>query len=121
MRIRKRATVAETERVLRDIAVERERQVAKGWTPKHDDTHHTQTLVRLAFSRTHQGWSTSRGHSRKGLVEAAAILVAAVEAMDRAASTPPRCACSDEECLDVGGLGCYFGTVDSTCPPGASQ
>lgn len=75
---------ADTARVIDDVRTERNRQVAKGWTPEHDDQHSTHDLVRLAEQRAHSTGSAGAGYySRERLVEAAAMLVAAVEAMDR--------------------------------------
>jgi hypothetical protein len=71
--------------VLQDIAAERTYQVAKGWTTDHDDTHYTQDLVGLAFDRARmQGVGTPPGvFARQRLVQAASMLVAAIEAIDR--------------------------------------
>ena len=70
---------------LQDIAAERTYQVAKGWTTDHDDTHYTQDLIELAFERARmQGEGVPLGvFARKRLIQAASMLVAAVEAMDR--------------------------------------
>lgn len=73
-----------TARVLADIATERERQISLGWTREHDDNHATHDLVRLADRQARKPGDLGPGfYSRSRLVEAAALLVAAVEAMDR--------------------------------------
>lgn len=78
-------THPDTARVLRDVATERARQVDKNWTRDHDDRHDTDTLVRLSASYARrQGKGKAPGYfDRERLVQAAALLVAAVEAMDR--------------------------------------
>lgn len=81
-----------TEKVLEEVHRERVRQVAKGWTPKHDDEHTTEEIVALAIRRTRRdttrrepGAHSSKSSQRRNLIEAAAMLVAGVEAMDRRA------------------------------------
>ena len=77
-------THPDTARVLTDIATERERQVTLGWTRDHDDRHNVHELVRLADRQAHKTGTAAIGiYSRERLVEAAALLVAAVEGMDR--------------------------------------
>lgn len=87
-------TTLRTASVLADVAQERGRQVAKGWTPEHDDQHTTREMLELATGRLHMAGrpdyagglpvSTALGHhDRRRLLEGIAILVAAVEAMDR--------------------------------------
>lgn len=74
----------DTARALLDVAQERGRQVEKGWTREHDDEHQTHTLVKLAGQRAQRSGSRGQGfYARESLVEAAAMLVAAIEAMDR--------------------------------------
>ena len=76
----------DTERVLDDVAAERNRQVEKGWTRDHDDHHSTHDLVRLAEKRIHSPGrppAESGYYDRQRLVEGIAMLVAAVEAWDR--------------------------------------
>lgn len=74
----------QTERVLRDVTTERHRQIAKGWTPEHDDGHRLSTMVDLADARMFLATQAlATPVRRKRLVEAAAILVAAIEALDR--------------------------------------
>jgi hypothetical protein len=62
---------------LEDIATERVRQVEKGWTATHDDAHGVVHLIDEAQARL------DGGPSRRGLVAAAALLVAAIETLDR--------------------------------------
>lgn len=77
-------THPDTARVLRDVAAERTRQVEKGWTREHDDTHATHDLMTLAERRAHMVGNRGNGYySRERLVEAVAMMVAAIEAMDR--------------------------------------
>lgn len=72
------------DRVLGQVAAERARQIQMGWTPEHDDLHSTHQMVQLARSRAGRVGSSGEGYySRERLIEAAAIFVAAVEAMDR--------------------------------------
>ena len=75
-------------RVIADVSAERHRQISKGWTPEHDDTHTTRTMTELAGERALQGsvpFGTNAGRDlrRRRLVQAAAILVAAIESIDR--------------------------------------
>ena len=78
-----------TERVLNDVRAERDRQVDElGWTREHDVDHHsTHDLVTLAKGYAGKPESDRDEHhglySRRRLVQATALLVAAVEAMDR--------------------------------------
>ena len=77
-----------TERVLNDVRAERDRQVDElGWTPEHDDNHSTHDLVTLAKGYAGKPESDRDEHhglySRRRLVQAAALLVAAIEANDR--------------------------------------
>lgn len=69
--------------VLAEVLSERERQVVKGWTPEHDDQHTTEELVSLAVRRARRDHGLYGFAQRRHLIEAAAMLVAAVESMDR--------------------------------------
>lgn len=75
--------------VLRDLTDERARQISKGWTPEHDDAHSTASLVRLAGDRLaavdEEDAEAQLEDVRRYLVEATAILVATIEALDREA------------------------------------
>jgi hypothetical protein len=73
-----------TANVLRDVAVEREMQIAKGWTREHDKRHAVRDLVNLAKARLIK---VPKGREegfyyRKSIIQAIAILVALVEAQD---------------------------------------
>lgn len=78
--------------VLREVGQERERQVAKGYTDQHDDAHGPAELVEYAVHRLDLVGSVDRSvglgypPSRETLVEVAAMLVAAVESIDRRAA-----------------------------------
>lgn len=72
--------------VLMDVTAERQRQITKGWTTKHDDWHSTHELVTLAEKRLHSPGrpaAESGYYDRQRLIEGIAMLVAAVEAWDR--------------------------------------
>ncbi len=64
--------------VLQEVLVERLRQVEKGYDSHHDDQHSDAKMVHLAGMRIASG-----GNFRDGLIEAAAMLVAVVEKLDR--------------------------------------
>lgn len=86
---------------LHDVAAERERQILKeGWTPQHDDSHHADGALALAAASyaTHQfrlwpmqvpaiwPWDLSWWKPttpRRDLVKASALLLAAIEQIDR--------------------------------------
>lgn len=70
--------------VLRDVTEERHRQIVKGYTPEHDDRHSVPQMWEFTRERVHLAMGArSEAGVRIHLVEAIAILVAAVEAMDR--------------------------------------
>ena len=100
-----------------DIAAERLRQIgAEGWTFDHDDAHFRGELTLAAMAYCHSAATLSargrddtsvlRGHPatywpwdrrwwkpltrRRDLVRAAALIVAEIERLDRAASKEPR-------------------------------
>ena len=78
------SSTSDTENVLNDIRFERYSQIDDGWTPDHDDRHDTHTLVQLAEQYAHKPGDLGPGYyDRRRLVQAAALLVAAIEAMDR--------------------------------------
>lgn len=62
--------------VLSEIGAQRQHQIERGYTTEHDDAHGIEHLVSWA------GLYATR-YTRDGLVKAAALLVAAVESMDR--------------------------------------
>jgi hypothetical protein len=72
------------EKVLTDIRNEREHQLTR-WSTDHDDSHQTHQLVKLAEQYAHKcGKGGEEGYyDRHRLVQAATLLVAAIEAMDR--------------------------------------
>ena len=82
--------------VVTEILVERRRQVEKeGWSESHDDAHGEGQLAEAAAAYASRrnldwpwapGWDKRRKHSRRRrLVIAAALLVAEIERLDRAA------------------------------------
>lgn len=88
------------EYVIMEIARERERQIsAEGWTPEHDDEHTDGHMALAAacyaLQSTHVGatrlWPWDRAwwkpkDERRNLVKAAALIVAEIERLDRAAA-----------------------------------
>jgi len=70
----------QTTTVLAEIAAERRWQINdKGWTPEHDDSHSNGELLTA-------GWGAlARIHAptRRSLIEAAALIVAEIERLDR--------------------------------------
>ena len=80
---------------LTDIAAERERQKSvEGWTPEHDDNHRNGEMAYAAakyISPVINPWPFERKWwkpktRRYDLVRAAALIVAEIERLDRAAS-----------------------------------
>lgn len=81
-----------------DILAERDRQkTAKGWTEEHDDAHDNGELIHAtwgAIRRLNDATSLTAIRSpappeaRKLLVEAAALVLAEIERLDRARSLP---------------------------------
>lgn len=86
-----------------DVCTEREKQVAGGYTPDHDDEHTGGELVQVAadlclygspfsvrdaeFSKFRDEWGLAKKHAsdrRKQLVIAAALIFAEIERIDRA-------------------------------------
>ena len=91
-----RATAA----VLVDLARERDRQVAQGWTAEHDDGHDRgEMAVEAAWAMLPHGplrrdipavgWIMRGGDRRAELVQAIALAVAEVERLDRLPLAPP--------------------------------
>lgn len=94
------------EHVILEIAHERDRQITvEGWTPSHDDIHADGEMARAAscYAMTGSGrwsvnlmlvpstWPWSREwfkpkDRRRDLIRAAALLVAEIERLDRAAA-----------------------------------
>lgn len=73
--------------ILMAIEQERARQVAKGYDAAHDDQHSVDTLARnaaLIVNGSIGGWVDASRHSRREqLVIGAALIVAAIERLDR--------------------------------------
>ncbi|TIM24745.1 MAG: hypothetical protein E5Y74_00680 [Mesorhizobium sp.] len=97
-------------RAIRDIAIERQRQIdAEGWTPAHDDMHSGGEMVHAAAcyameAAAHEGerdprnppetwpWSAQwwkPKNRRHDLVRAAALIAAEIERLDRLAMAMP--------------------------------
>lgn len=84
--------------VIDEIAAERARQIAvEGWTPEHDDMHRNEEMADAAACYaigSERGyfhlwpWSTrwwKPTTRRRDLIKAAALIVAEIERLDRAA------------------------------------
>ncbi|MDR6867665.1 DNA-directed RNA polymerase subunit K/omega [Microbacterium resistens] len=67
-------------KAIEDIAAERANQIEKGWTPEHDDDHGFGHLMNQALGRIRNELLPP---SRSELVQAAALIVAGIEWMDR--------------------------------------
>lgn len=86
----------EYRRVMDDVAAERKRQIGKGYTPEHDDRHTvhgftnlSRAYANLAVDNAWHGETPTRLPAiRQRLVQATAILVAAIESIDRRSTTP---------------------------------
>jgi hypothetical protein len=75
--------------VIDDIVAERQRQVARGYTAEHDDEHATGEIISGewgAVMRLERVVAGIHPNPRDGLVQAAALVVAEIERLDRAAS-----------------------------------
>jgi len=103
------AEIAWGSQALRDVAAERRRQIeVEGWTPEHDDQHHDASMsiaaacyalhsmrpalavqtVELSGLWAWTGWSSAwfkPRDRRSNLIRAAALLLAEIERLDRAA------------------------------------
>lgn len=70
--------------ILEQVAEERARQIEIGWTIEHDDRHAVRHLVGLAEKYANRENEDNPGfYSRDNLVKATALMVAAVECLDR--------------------------------------
>lgn len=100
-------TAMTNSQALLDIAAERRRQIeAEGWTPEHDDQHGNGEMARAAATYAlyemgvpgatilengvrlwpwNWSWLKPKGN-RRNLVRAAALLLAEIERLDRAAA-----------------------------------
>lgn len=70
-----------------EILKERDRQLAIGYTTEHDDRHSVKQILSYAKDRIDgfkYGYDTPE-EDRKALVQAAAVIMAAIERLDRAA------------------------------------
>jgi hypothetical protein len=78
-----------TRLVLAELLVERQRQQdLHGWTPEHDDAHPVEDFGWLIARRAVELSNSSAAaavDARRLLIECAAIAIAAVEKLDRAA------------------------------------
>lgn len=91
-------TAAVRGKAISDVIGERARQISgEGWTPEHDDTHVDHELSRAAACYAIgniAGWPWSLDwwkptDRRRRLVKAAALLIAEIERIDRAAAKEP--------------------------------
>lgn len=75
-------------RVMADVTAERHRQIVLGWTTEHDDTHSMESFISLTWAKCSKAaFSYAEGvRRRRYLIQAIALLVAAVESMDRKAA-----------------------------------
>ena len=80
-----------TERVLRDVALERIKQVNLGYTTEHDIDHGPTGLIQMAEDYAQDAvmerWAVDQGRGsvldeRRMLIAAIGLLVAAVEVLD---------------------------------------
>lgn len=70
--------------VLKQVADERARQITLGWTAEHDDFRNVDHLVKLADKYARRENPDNEGYySRDNLVKATALMVAAIERLDR--------------------------------------
>lgn len=101
------ATHAERDQIpaaVADLLSERRRQVAKGWTPEHDDEHASGNIAEAAgcyaaYAYNHEkldgtptlwpweGKFWKPDSPRRNLVKAGALILAEIERLDRAAAT----------------------------------
>lgn len=75
-------------KAMKDITTERESQIEKGWTHEHDDGHPIGHLVNRAIVYASAGryeGVLEPALLREQLVKGAAMLVAAIDRVDRAA------------------------------------
>lgn len=104
--------------VIDEIAAERERQkAAEGWTPEHDDTHIDGQMATAAACYAiaghpygaevvHEFWPWNAEwlkpkDRRRDLVRAAALIVAEIERMDRAAMQGGEATCGSNVAADA--------------------
>jgi hypothetical protein len=77
----------ETFEAILDVTAERSKQEEKGWTTEHDDEHGVEHLLRESSARLGMigaaGFDRERIAVRAEVVTCAALLVAAIEVLDR--------------------------------------
>jgi hypothetical protein len=79
-----RPVTNELPNVLMDVTAERVRQIEKGWTPEHDDTHTWEGITDLVVERLETADHALHPALRRAMaIQAIAVLCAAVEAHDR--------------------------------------
>jgi hypothetical protein len=79
-------------RILFEVSNERLRQLDKGFDAEHDDRHSLPAWAYLLLRRVtdlSHPWAEAHPVARQELIEIAAIAIAAVESLDRAAARPP--------------------------------
>ena len=69
--------------VLSELFIERQAQAGKGYTHAHDDVRGLGHLISEAVTRLSFGEEPTEEQIRRGLIEASAILVAAIDLIDR--------------------------------------
>ena len=81
-----------TKKILREIDEERARQIAKGWTPEHDDDHEDGMIAVHAAAAIDPynttPWLTPWTR-RADLIRGIALAVAEVERLDRLSAKEP--------------------------------
>lgn len=81
--------LTDTMLVVGEVVAERERQVAKGFTPKHDDEHVPADMAMFIRERLLRADLTPEpANVREQFVQVAALAVATVEALDRRFGAP---------------------------------
>jgi hypothetical protein len=117
---------AYTIRAIKDVAVERERQIeVEGWSAEHDDEHDDGALhsagkiqpAEEAWPWSFSWWKPSLG-PRRNLVRAGALIVAEIERLDRLASadTHPKDGDVEQAPLVSGAVGAA--ETPNTCSEG---
>jgi hypothetical protein len=78
---------------VRDVLSERQRQIAKGWTPEHDDEHANGEIIWAPdWGAVYRVWRSQHAkieEKRNLLKESAAQIIAEIERLDRAATKEP--------------------------------
>jgi len=84
--MRRRWWPSQARTAISDVLDERLRQISLGWTPNHDDQHNTWHLVRRALRYLLASRTLPPAEARTAMVKAAALLIAAIELLDRKAA-----------------------------------